>query len=120
MKFINIIFIIVYMERIYTYRNEPQRDAEEIKQDITSAIEKLPAFVELMKFIYEGSKGLNVEIKGKSIDDAFDCIIDRNKVFIKTSNLSKRDKENEINRMECELKLMKEAFKDSLKLKISY
>ena len=105
------------MERIYTYNNDLQQDLEEVKKDAASAVEKLPAFAELVNFIYKSSLGISVEIKEKSIDDAFECMIDRNKVFIKTSNLSKQDKEAEIRCIECELKLMKEAFKNSLKLK---
>lgn len=105
------------MERIYTYYNEQQQNLEEAKKDAASAVEKLPAYVELIKFIYDGSHGLDVEIKEKSIDDAFDCMIDRNKVFIKTSNLSKQERENEINRMEYELNSMKIAFKNSLRQK---
>ena len=76
------------MERIYTYYNEQQQNLKEAKKYVASAVAKLPAFVELVKFIYEGTLGLNVEIKEQSIDDAFDCIIDRNKAFIKTCNLS--------------------------------
>lgn len=105
------------MERIYSYYNERQRDVVDAKQDAASAIEKLPALVELLKFIHDGSNGLYVEIKEKSIDDAFDCMIDRDKAFIKIGNLSNHDKESEINRIEYELNIMKEALKNSLKLK---
>ena len=75
------------MERIYTYYNEQQQNLEEAKKYAASALEKLPAYVELVKFIYDGSLGLDVEIKGQSIDDAFDCIIDRNKAFIKIKHV---------------------------------
>lgn len=105
------------MEKIYTYYNEQQQNLEEAKKYAASAVEKLPAFVELVKFIYDGSLGLNVEIKEQSIDDAFDCIIDRNKAFIKTCNLSNQDKENRIHQIEGEVNFMKVEFKNSLKLK---
>lgn len=105
------------MERIYTYYNKQKQNLEEAKNDAASAVEKLPAYVELIKFIYDGSNGLDVEIKEKSIDDAFDCMIDRNKAFIKTCNLSNQDKENKINQIENEVNFIKEVFKNSLKLK---
>ncbi len=104
------------MERIYTYYNE-QQSLEAAREDSASAIEKLPALIELINFIYDGSLGLDVEIKEKTIDDAFDCVIDRNKAFIKTSNLSKQDKDNKINQLESHINLMKVTFKNSLKLK---
>ena len=44
-------------------------------------------------------------------------MIDRDKVFIKTSNLPKQKKDAKVHQVECELKLMKEVFKSSLKLK---
>lgn len=105
------------MERIYTYYNKQQQNLEEAKEYAASAVEKLPAFVELVKFIYDGSIGMDVEIKEQSIDDAFDCIINRNKAFIKTCNLSNQDKENIIHQIEGEVNFMKVAFKNSLKLK---
>lgn len=103
------------MERIYTYYNEQQLNLEEAKKYAASALEKLPAFVELVKFIYDGSLGLDVDIKEQSIDDAFDCIINRNKAFIKTYNLSNQDKENRIHQIEGGVNFMKVALKNSLK-----
>ncbi len=105
------------MGSIYTYSSEQQQNLEEAREDAASAVEKLPALVELVNFIYEGSYGLDVEITEKSIDDAFDCIIDRNKAFIKASNLSKQDKDNKLNQIESQINFIKMAFKSSLKLK---
>ena len=65
----------------------------------------------------DGIREKYVEISEKSIDNAFDCMIDRDKVFIKTSNLPKQEKDAKVHQVECELKLMKEVFKSSLKLK---
>lgn len=104
------------MERIYTYSDENLRDIEDAKKDATSVAQKLPAFVELINFLCDGIRGKYVEISEKSIDNAFDCMIDRDKIF-KTSNLPKQEKDAKVHQVECELKLMKEVFKSSLKLK---
>ena len=89
------------MERIYTYSDENLRDIEDAKKDATSVAQKLPAFVELINFLCDGIRGKHVEISEKSIDDAFDCILDRNKVFIKISNLPKQEKDTKVHQVEC-------------------
>lgn len=105
------------MERIYTYSVENLQDIEDAKKDATSVAQKLPALVELIKFLCDGTLEKYVEISEKIIDDAFDCMIDRDKVFIKTSNLPKQEKDAKVHQVECGLKLMKDVFKSSLKLK---
>ena len=57
------------MERIYTYSDENLRDIEDAKKDATSVAQKLPAFVELINFLYDGIRGKYVEISEKSIDN---------------------------------------------------
>ena len=80
-------------ERVYTFSmTEREQDMEEAKKDAASAVSKLPAFAEFCIFLADGFNGLSPTIKSSTIDDAFDCMIDRDKVFIKTSNLTKEEK----------------------------
>ena len=71
-------------ERVYTFSiTEREQDIEEAKKDAASAVSKLPAFAEFCNFLADGFiNGLNPTIKSSTIDDAFDCMIDRDKVFI--------------------------------------
>ncbi len=111
--------MIGQMNRIYSFHTTDQeRDYEEAKKDAISVAEKLPALAEVIKFIFDGCHGLKPEISEQKIDDAFDCMMDRDKVFIKTSKLSKEDKEKAIRNSETEWHLRKTAFKSSLEVKV--
>lgn len=78
---------------------------------------KSPAWNELMKFIFDGCHGFNPEISGKTIDDAFDCVLDNRKATLYARNLSDNDRERMIREAETDSILRKEAFKSWLKVK---
>lgn len=84
-------------KKVYTFCTTGQEhDIEEAKKDAASVASKRPAFAEFCIFLADGFSGLNPTIKSSTIDDAFDCMIDRDKVFIKTSNLTKEEKDRAI------------------------
>lgn len=96
-------------ERVYTFsRTEREQDIEDAKKEAASAASKLPALAEFCKFLADGFNGLNPTIKSSTIDDAFDCMVDRDKVFIKTSNLTKEQKDRAIISSEAQWKATKE------------
>ena len=87
---------------------EREQDIEDAKKDAASTASKLPALAEFCKFLADGFNRLNPTIKSSTIDDAFDCMIDRDKVFIKTSNLTKEQKDYAIKSSEAQWKSTKE------------
>ena len=96
-------------ERVYIFSmTEREQDIEDAKKDAASAASKLPALAEFCKFLADGFNRLNPTIKSSTIDDAFVCMIDRDKVFIKTSNLTKEQKDHAIKSSEAQWKSTKE------------
>jgi len=85
----------------------------EVGLDVAFAVKKLPALDGLTRFIYDVSYGRSSQIREKTIDDAFDCVNDINKVFIKTSFLSKEDKDRAINESEINCWQQKVLFKNT-------
>ncbi len=106
------------VNKIYTfYSSDEERDYAEANKYAASVMEKIPAFMELIKFISRGCNGTYAEISEKTIDDAFDCLLDRDKCFIYTSNLPHDKKEEEANKAELKMKFFRETYKSGLKEK---
>ena len=74
---------------IYVFDDSSHRvDKTKAKAYTLSSMAKSPAWNELMKFIFDGCHGFNPEISGKTIDDAFDCVLDNRKATLYARNLS--------------------------------
>lgn len=103
---------------IYVFDDSSHRvDSTKAKAYTLSSMAKSPAWNELMKFIFDGCHGLNPEISGKTIDDAFDCVLDNRKATLYARNLSDNDRERMIREAETDSTLRKEAFKAWLRVK---
>ena len=89
----------IYNNSIHSNR---EKDLNEAKKCAAKAVEKLPAFVEFVKFIFEGTSGKYVEIQEDKIKDAFDCLIERDKCFIYSSDLNPEEKKDVINQTSIE------------------
>ena len=103
---------------IYVFDDSPHRvDNAKAKAYTLSSMTKSPALNELMKFIFDGCHGLNPEISGKTIDDAFDCVLDNRKATLYARNLSDNERERIIREIETDSTFRKETFKSWLKVK---
>ena len=106
-------------EKVYTfYSSDRERDNAEAQKFYALALEKAPALNEAIKFTIDGFRGLNPEISEKTLDDAFDCVIYRDKYFIYAGGAPSDQKKAMADEAEASRKLVKEAFKSGLKVKI--
>lgn len=107
------------VEKVYTfYSSDRERDNAEARKYLAMATEKAPALEEAIKFVFDGCRGLNSEITEKTLDDAFDCVIYRDKYFIYAGGAPSDQKKAMADEAEASRKLVKEAFKSGLKVKI--
>ena len=103
---------------IYVFGDSSRRvDSTKAKAYTLSAMAKSPALNELMKFIFDGCHGLIPEISEKTIDDAFDCILDNRKATLYARDLSDNERERIIREAEADSNLRKETFKSWLRVK---
>ena len=72
--------------KIYVF-NILERDNAEYTKHLALATMKQPALDEVVKFIFDGCHGHNPEISEKTIDDAFDCIINCEKTTLYAQGL---------------------------------
>lgn len=106
------------VEKVYTfYSSDRERDNAEAQKYLAMATEKAPALEEAIKFVFDGCRGLNSEITEKTLDDAFDCVIYRDKYFIYAGGAPSDQKKAMADEAETSRKLVKEAFKSGLKVK---
>ena len=106
------------LEKVYTfYSSDRERDNAEAQTYWAMATEKAPALEEAIKFVFDGCRGLNSEITEKTLDDAFDCVIYRDKYFIYAGGAPSDHKKAMADEAEASRKLVKEAFKSGLKVK---
>lgn len=106
------------VEKVYTfYSSDRERDNAEAQKYWAMATEKAPALEEAIKFVFDGCRGLNSEITEKTLDDAFDCVIYRDKYFIYAGGAPSDQKKAMADEAETSRKLVKEAFKSGLKVK---
>lgn len=105
-------------ENIYTFcSSDRKRDDAEAQKYYALATEKVPALEEAARFIFDGFCGLNPEISEKTLDDAFECAINRDKYFIYSGNYPSDQKKRMADDAEFSRKLMKEALKSRLAIK---
>ena len=106
------------VDNIYTSDGSAHRiDTSKAKTYTLSSMPQSPALNELMKFIFDGCHGLNPEISEKTIDDAFDCILDNRKATLYARNLSDNERERMIREIETDSTFRKETFKSWLRVK---
>lgn len=97
-----------------SYKFEQELDFLKSKECLKSAIENLPAFKETIKFIFDRCNGRSSEIPEKTIDDAFDCVINKRKSFIYSNQtLSHHEKERMILQIESSFQEIRDYFKSS-------
>lgn len=105
-------------EKVYTfYSSDRERDNAEAQKHFAVAVEKAPALEEAVRFIFDGLRGLNPEISEKTLDDAFDCAINRDKYFIYSGNYPSDQKKKMADDAELSRNLMKDAFRSRLIVK---
>lgn len=102
--------------KIYVFNNI-ERDNAEYAKHLALAAMKQPALDEVVKFIFDGSHGRNPEISEKTIDDAFDCIINCEKATLYAQELPEDERERMIKHVELNRNMRKEWFKSLLKVK---
>ena len=105
------------VNKVYVF-NQPEKDKAEATKHLMLAAMKQPAFDALVKFIFDGCHGLNPEISEKTIDDAFDCVINYDKAVLYAKELEKKEREDRIHQAEMNRLARKEWFKSQLKVKI--
>ena len=107
------------LEKVYTfYSSDRERDNAEAQKYLAMASEKAQALEEAIKFVFNGCHGLNSEISEKTLDDAFDCLIYRDKYFIYAGGAPSDQKKAMADEAEASRKLVKEAFISGLKVKM--
>lgn len=79
---------------IYVFDGSSHRiDNAKAKAYTLSSMAKSSALNELMKFIFDGCHGFNPEISEKTIDDAFDCVLENRKATLYARDLSGDERE---------------------------
>lgn len=102
--------------KVYVFNN-PERDNAEYAKHLALAAIKQPALNEVVKFIFDACHGLNSEISEKTINDAFDCIINCEKATLYAQELPGDERERMIKQVERNRNIRKEWFKSILKVK---
>lgn len=97
-----------------SYKFEQELDDMKARAHFISAMENLPAFIETIRFIFDRCNGRLTEISEKTMDDAFDYVINEKKASIYSNrNLSHNEKEHWIRQMESLFQTFKEYVKSS-------
>lgn len=99
--------------KVYVFNNS-ERDNVEAAKHFYIAVEKEHAFKETVRFIFDGCRGLNPEIREDTLNDAFDCIINWEKSKLYLQELSKSEREKRVTSIESDYKARKEWFKASM------
>ena len=102
--------------KVYVFNN-PERDNAEYAKHLALAAMKQPALNEVVKFIFDACHGLNSEISEKTINDAFDCIINCEKATLYAQELSKEEREEMVKQVDINRNMRKDWFKSFLKVK---
>lgn len=84
------------MEEDYTNNNHSDNTADmgKVKFHVLAAATKLQAYNELDNFVKKSSLGINCKITEKTIDDAFEYMINIGKAIINAIDLPKKVKES--------------------------
>lgn len=97
-----------------SYKFEQELDNMEARKCFISAMENFPAFVETILFIFDRCNGQQTEISEKTIDNAFDHIIDKKKSSIYLNETFSHDeKKRLIRQIESSYQMLGEYFKSS-------
>ena len=102
--------------KVYVFNN-PERDNAEYAKHLAMAAMKQPALNDVVKFIFDGCHGRNPEISEKTIDDAFDFIINCEKAKLYAQELPQYERESMIKQAELNRNIRKAWFKSILKVK---
>lgn len=102
--------------KVYVFNNL-ERDNAEYAKHLALAAKNQPDLYETVKFIFDGCHGRNPEISEKTIDDAFDCIINCEKATLYAQELPKDERKKMIEQVELNRNIRKEWFKSLLKVK---
>ena len=103
--------------RIYTFNSIEERVNAEVTKYTALCAEKLPALKDAIQFIWNSCHRIPAEITEATLDDAFDCVIYRDKARIYASNLTEEDKKHQSDLIEADWKVRRDCFKSSLKVK---
>ena len=107
-------------DRIYTFHSIENQDNAEVAKYTTLYVMKLPALKDAIQFIWNGCHRIPAEITEATLDDAFDCVIYRDKARIYASDLTEEDKKHQSDLIEADWKVRRDCFKSSLKVKDEY
>lgn len=102
--------------KVYVFNNR-ERDNAEYAKHLALAVMKQPALDEFIKFIFDGCHGRNPEISEKTIDDAFDCIINCEKATLYAQELPQEEREERVKQVDINRNMRKDWFKSILKVK---
>ncbi|MBE6318848.1 MAG: hypothetical protein E7081_07750 [Bacteroidales bacterium] len=89
-------------------------DIAKAKVHAILSTEKLPALNETIKFIFDICHGRRARINTKTINDAFECIDNRDKTIIYSSDLHPEEKEQRIHQTELDLETRKQMLSSFL------
>lgn len=98
------------VNKVYIFNNQESNNSEATKH-IALAAMKQTAFVETVKFIFDGCRGFNPEIPESTIDDAFDYVINCEKATLYTQELTKEERDKMLMHIEANRKVRKDWFK---------
>ena len=97
-----------------SYKLEQELDNMKARKHLISAMGNLLAFIETIQFIFDRCNGRMSEISVKTIDDAFDYIIDEKKSSIYLNEIFSHDeKKRLIRQIESSYHMLREYFKSS-------
>ena len=97
-----------------SYKFEQELDNMEARKCFISAMENLPAFIETIQLIFDRCNGRPTEISEKTIDDAFDYVINEKKSSIYLNETFSHDeKKRMIRQIESSYQKLRECFKSS-------
>ena len=97
-----------------SYKLEQELDDMEARAHTISAMENLPAFIETIRFIFDRCNGRFSEISEKTVEGAFDYVINEKKASIYSNRtLSHGEKKRLIFQIESSYQMLKEYFKSS-------
>ena len=97
-----------------SYRFEQELDNIKARKRLISAMENLPAFIVTIQFIFDRCNGRPTEISEKTIDDAFDYVINEKKSSIYLNETFSHDeKKRMIRQIESSFQRLRAYFKSS-------
>lgn len=104
---------------VYTFSHTGiEQENEKALRYAALAAEKQSALNEVVKFIFDGCHGFNSEISEKTINDAFDCVVNSEKAALYAQEMQKEERERIIQQTELTYNLKKEWFKSLLRVKV--